>query len=58
MKVKKDKRTGLKQTYMEPEEPKFEYCLDGAVPLEAEAGSIVLLHGGFTHFSARNTSDK
>ena len=41
---------------MDPEIPSFEYSTEGAVPLETPAGSIVLLHGSFTHFSHKNTS--
>ena len=33
------------------------YCKNGAVPLEVEAGSIVLLHGSFLHFSDPNRSN-
>ena len=41
---------------MDPPEPEFEYSTEGAVPLEVEPGSIVILHGRFTHFSHKNTS--
>ena len=32
------------------------YSTDGGVPLEVPAGSIVLLHGNFVHYSKKNTS--
>lgn len=41
---------------MDPPNPGFEYSTDGAVPLETPAGSIVVLHGSFTHFSHKNTN--
>ena len=55
-KVKRDPKTGQRESFMDPPEPAFEYSTDGAVPLEVEAGSIVILHGKFTHFSHKNTS--
>ena len=55
-KVRVDPKTGLRESYMDPENPSFEYSTEGAVPLETPAGSIVLLHGSFTHFSHKNTS--
>jgi len=55
-KVKVDAKTGARESYMDPENPGFEYSTEGAVPLETPAGSIVLLHGSFTHFSHKNTS--
>eukprot|EP00350_Pseudokeronopsis_sp_OXSARD2_P011374 CAMPEP_0170567440 /NCGR_PEP_ID=MMETSP0211-20121228/80479_1 /TAXON_ID=311385 /ORGANISM="Pseudokeronopsis sp., Strain OXSARD2" /LENGTH=128 /DNA_ID=CAMNT_0010888893 /DNA_START=511 /DNA_END=894 /DNA_ORIENTATION=+ len=39
-------------------EEEKEYDTTGAVPLEVEAGSIVLFHGNFTHFSDYNKSDE
>ncbi len=41
---------------MDPPNPGFEYSTEGAVPLETPAGSIVVLHGSFTHFSHKNTN--
>lgn len=41
---------------MDPEVPSFDYSTEGAVPLETEPGSIVILHGSFTHFSEKNRS--
>src|SRR5450830_354753 len=56
MKVGLNKETGGRTTYMDPEIPEFDYQTEGAIPLETQPGSIVLLHGRFTHFSAKNTS--
>jgi ectoine hydroxylase-related dioxygenase (phytanoyl-CoA dioxygenase family) len=56
MKVRVDPSTGNRSTYMDPEVPEFEYSTEGAVPLEVKAGSIVILDGGFLHFSEKNTS--
>ena len=56
MKVRKDPKTGTRQTFMDPEKPEFDYSTEGAVAVETAPGSIVLLHGNFTHFSEKNTS--
>ena len=48
---------GKKYTIFEPSE-KPEYDINNAVPLDAEKGSVVLLHGDFVHFSHANVSDK
>jgi len=58
MKVGKNQKTGGRTTYMDPPVPSFEYSTEGAVPLEVPAGSIVILHGNFTHFSEKNSSDR
>jgi phytanoyl-CoA hydroxylase len=42
---------------MDPKVPEIEYSIEGSVPLEVQAGSIVLLPGRFLHYSAKNTSD-
>lgn len=55
MKIRKGK-DGLYQSYMEPEEPDYDYSIEGALPLEVPPGSIVLIHGNVTHFSEKNTS--
>ena len=47
---------GALETYMDPAEV-APYNTDGAVPLEVEPGSIVLLHGSFLHYSKPNTSE-
>lgn len=44
------------ETYMDPAEPE-PYDTANAVPLEVEAGSIVLLHGSFLHWSQPNRSE-
>lgn len=56
MKFRVDPKTGGRHTYMDPEVPAFDYSTEGAVPLETSPGSVVLLHGSFTHFSEKNTS--
>lgn len=56
MKVKANEKTGIRQTFMDPEVPSFEYSTEGAVALETAPGSIVLINGSFTHFSEKNTS--
>ena len=33
------------------------FCVEGAVPLEIERGSLVLLHSSVVHFSNANTSE-
>ena len=43
-----------KEVYYTKDKP--EYSLEGAVPLDAPQGSIVLLHGDFVHFSYHNNS--
>lgn len=48
---------GEDYTYYEPNEPP-KYSKEGAVPLEVEKGSVILLHGDFVHFSEDNTSNK
>eukprot|EP00349_Pseudokeronopsis_sp_Brazil_P007414 CAMPEP_0202965292 /NCGR_PEP_ID=MMETSP1396-20130829/9317_1 /ASSEMBLY_ACC=CAM_ASM_000872 /TAXON_ID= /ORGANISM="Pseudokeronopsis sp., Strain Brazil" /LENGTH=158 /DNA_ID=CAMNT_0049687963 /DNA_START=429 /DNA_END=905 /DNA_ORIENTATION=+ len=35
-----------------------EYSIEGAVPLEVKAGSIVILHGNFLHYSDFNRSEE
>ena len=40
-----------------PQEKK-DYDISDSVPLEAKAGTVVLLHGDFVHYSAHNTSTK
>lgn len=37
---------------------KQEYSIEGAVPLEAKQGDVILLHGDFVHFSYKNESEK
>jgi len=37
-----------------PQAAPFE--LDGAVPIECPAGTLVILHGAVVHYSERNTS--
>lgn len=54
MKLKKDKE-GKSKTYYEPATPP-KYELKDPVPLEAEKGTVVLLHGDFVHFSYHNKS--
>ena len=49
MKVKYNEK-GI-ETYMVPEKPEFEYTTENKVPLEATAGSIVLINGSFLHWS-------
>lgn len=44
-------------TIYEPNTPP-KYNLEGAEALDAEQGSIVLLHGDLVHFSHANVSDK
>ena len=56
MKTQRDKE-GNSKTFYEPAEPP-KYDLTGAVPLEVEKGSVVLLHGDFVHFSHGNTSSQ
>ena len=46
------------EAVMEPLLPTFEYSTEGAIPFEVKAGSIVLLHNQFVHFSKPNVSDK
>ena len=43
--------------YMETLDP-TPYTTDGLVPIEAEAGTLVLLHGTLPHWSAPNVSDR
>ena len=59
LRLRNNKQSGEIETYMDPINLKEEdkYCKNGAVPLEVEAGSIVLLHGSFLHFSDPNRSD-
>ena len=52
-----EERNGYQTTVFEPEDVPFECSADGAVPLEVEAGGIVLFDGNFTHFSYKNESD-
>jgi ectoine hydroxylase-related dioxygenase (phytanoyl-CoA dioxygenase family) len=42
---------GRSETYLDPPPPHKEYSIEGAVPLEVPAGSIVLIHGNITHYS-------
>jgi phytanoyl-CoA hydroxylase len=56
MKVHTDPKSGKRNTYMDPPTPDYEYSTEGAVALETPPGSIVILHGSFTHFSEKNTS--
>lgn len=49
-------RKGQECSYY-PEEKK-DYDISQSVPLEAKAGTVVLLHGDFVHYSAHNTSMK
>ena len=58
MRVGRNEKTGGRTTYMDPPVPSFEYSTEGAVPLEVPAGSVVVLHGNFTHFSEKNASDR
>lgn len=58
MRVRKIPDADGMEAMMEPEEPTYEYSTEGAVPFEVKAGSIVLLHNQFVHFSAPNTSEK
>lgn len=58
MKLGVSKETGGRSCFMDPPEPEFDYSTEGAVPLETEPGSIVLINGKFLHFSEKNTSDK
>jgi len=54
MKLEKDS-SGTPNLHFGPDlKPKYD--LTNAVPLEAEKGSVVLLHGDFVHFSHPNTS--
>lgn len=46
------------EAVMEPLEPTYQYSTEGAIPFEVKAGSIVLLHNQFIHFSKPNVSDK
>jgi phytanoyl-CoA hydroxylase len=49
---------GKRSTIYEPSNPpKYEELKD-PVPLEAEKGTVILLHGDFVHFSKSNTSNK
>ena len=52
---KRKNEDGQMETYMDPEKP-HPYDTANAVPLEVEAGSIVLLHGSFLHWSKANIS--
>jgi len=54
MKIKKDSNGKTVVYYDPPEKP--QYDLSNSVPLEAEKGTVVLLHGDFVHFSYPNTS--
>lgn len=54
MKTKIDSTGRTIVYYDPPEKPKYD--MSKAVPLEAEKGSVVLLHGDFVHFSHPNTS--
>jgi phytanoyl-CoA hydroxylase len=53
MKTKSDSNRKM-TVYFDGEKPIYD--LTNAVPLEAEKGSVVLLHGDFVHFSHPNTS--
>jgi phytanoyl-CoA hydroxylase len=48
---------GKRSTYFEPAK-QLEYDLTGSVPLDAEKGTVVLLHGDFVHYSFANTSNQ
>jgi phytanoyl-CoA hydroxylase len=54
MKLGKD-ANGKSKTFYEPSE-KPTYDIKNNVPLEAEKGSVVLLHGDFVHYSYENKS--
>jgi phytanoyl-CoA hydroxylase len=45
------------EAYMETLDP-TPYTTDDLVPIEAEAGTLVLLHGTLPHWSAPNVSDR
>ena len=44
------------ETYMDG--PDDKYSQEGAIPLEVSAGSVVLLHGSFLHYSDANRSSQ
>ena len=58
LRTRTNEETGIMETYMDLMDPFVPYNTEGAVPLEVEAGSIVLLHGSLVHYSSPNTSDK
>lgn len=47
---------GKQKTIYEPVEPP-KYDISAPIPLEAEKGSIIVLHGDFVHFSHANRSN-
>ena len=56
MKLIKDPSGINKTIYSSDELPK--YPNEGEQPIEAEKGTVVLLHGDFVHFSYANKSEK
>lgn len=54
MKLVEDKNGKQKAVFDPPQAPVHD--ISKAVPLEAEKGSVVLLHGDFVHHSYANTS--
>jgi phytanoyl-CoA hydroxylase len=61
LRLRENEENGELETFMDPPMDTGlveDYSSAGAVPLEVEPGSIVLLHGSFLHYSMPNTSDK
>jgi len=54
-----EENAGALETFMDPADADVKpYSIEGAIPLEVQPGSIVLLHGSFLHYSKPNTSDQ
>lgn len=46
------------ESIMEPAAPAVPYTAEEGIPLDVPAGSIIVFHGSFLHWSKANTSDK
>lgn len=57
MKLKTNAEGNL-ESIMDPAVPAVPYTQEEGIPLEVPAGSIIVFHGSFLHWSKANTSEK